>query len=269
MPSSSDPTEALRDFFREERQAFDQHPPPERIVAYHERRLPPEEMEAFRAHLAACPDCASELLGLAHLLAADDEDLGPQMPREELDAAWRKQRERLVPAATPLPFRERRSRGVPALRRAWTAAASLGLAAALLAAVTVVQWRTIVQLKQPQVNPPLVNLVPAGSVREGLQKLPELRLPEQGKSAWVILNPEGELGSASYDAELRGADGEVILRLRDLQSSEAANFRLELPRALLREGEYRIVLIGKKNGRRQVVEEFAFRVRASATIKKS
>lgn len=268
MPSSSDPTESLRNFFRQEQSASDPHPPPEQILAYHERRLPPEEMESFRAHLAACPDCTSELLGLAELVAGD-EDPAPELPRAELDAAWQRQRERLFPAAVPLPFQERPRRDAPSLRRAWTAAASLGLAAALLAAVVVVQWRTIVEMKQPQVNPPLVNLVPVGSVRQALQEVPVLRLPARGERVWVILNPEGELGSSSYEAELRGADGKLILRLTDLQSSEAANIRLELPRALLGEGEYRISLLGKEAGQRRVVGEFAFRVRASATIKTS
>lgn len=268
MPSSSDPTEPLRTFFRQEHRSRDRHPSPEQIVAYHERRLPPEEMELFRAHLAACPDCAAELLGLADLIGGDD-GLASEAPRAELDAAWQKQRERLFPAAAPVPFPERHRRGVPSLRRAWTAAASLGLAAALLAAVVVVQWRTIVRMQQPQVNPPLVNLVPVGSVRQGLQEVPVLRLPAHGERAWVILNPEGELDFSSYDAELKKADGTVILRLMDLHSSEAANFRLELPRALLEKGEYRIVLIGKKAGQSRVVEEFAFRVRASATIKTS
>ncbi|HEY2293600.1 MAG TPA: zf-HC2 domain-containing protein [Thermoanaerobaculia bacterium] len=267
MSSSSDPTEPLREFFRKERQSSAQHPPPERIAAYHERRLSPEEMESLRTHLAACPDCTAELLGLADLLDGDAADggLAPELPRAEIDAAWQRQRQRLFPGA-PAPFPDRRKVDARPLRRAWAAATSLGLAAALLAAVVVVQWQTITRLKQPQVNPPLVNLVPVGSVRQGLQAIPELRLPQNAERAWVILNPEGDLDFSSYDAELRAPDGRVLLRLRDLRSSEAANFRLEVPRALLGEGEHRIVLIGKKGGQSRIVEEFAFRVRASATI---
>jgi hypothetical protein len=260
MPSSSDPTEPLRDFFRQERQAFDPHPPPEQIAAYHERRLPPEEAEAFRAHLAACPDCTTQLLALA--------DEPPAMSRAEIDAAWQRQRRRLSPAP-PASLPDRRRAFTPPPRRAWAAAASLGLAAALLAAVTVVQWQTIVRLRQPQVNPPLVNLVPVGSVRGVVPEIPELRLPARGERVWVILNPEGYLDFSSYDAELKGADGRVVLRLTDLRSSEAGNFRLEVSRALLGDGLYRIVLIGKKAGQSRTLEEFAFRVRSSATMGES
>lgn len=268
MPSSSDPTEDLRTFFRNERQSFDLHPAPEQIVAYHERRLSPEEMERFRTHLVACPDCTSQLLGLAELLDGDagDGEAISEMPRKELDAAWQRQRERLFPTA-PAALPDRRRLSASPLRRAWTAAASLGIAATLLAAVVGIQWQTIVRLKQPQVNPPLVNLVPMGSVRQGLSEVPELRLPANGERAWVILNPEGDLDFPSYDAEIRTSAGKVVLRLTDLRSSEASNFRLELPRTLLTEGEYRIVLVGKKAGQSRTLSEFAFRVRPSGTIK--
>jgi|GEM_PF-1042022 len=270
MPSSSEPTEPLRAFFRQERRPFDHHPAPEQIVAYHERRLSPEETETFRAHLATCPDCTSQLLGLAELLDgnATDDETAAELPRAELDAAWRRQRRRLFPVA-PAPQPDRRRLSLPPLRRAWAAAASMGLAAALLAAVVAVQWQTIVRLKQPQVNPPLVNLVPMGSVRQGFPEIPVLNLPAKVERAWVILNPEGELDFSSYDAELRAADGRVVLRLADLRSSEAGNFRLEFPRALLAAGDYRIVLLGKRDGQRRTVGEFAFRVRASASMKPS
>ncbi|HSS52886.1 MAG TPA: zf-HC2 domain-containing protein, partial [Thermoanaerobaculia bacterium] len=176
MSSSSDPTEDLRAFFRKERQSFDPHPAPEQIVAYHERRLSPEEMETFRTHLAACPDCTSELLGLADLLDGDAADGEPasELPRAEMDAAWQRQRVRLFPLA-PATSPDRRRRLDAPLRRAWATAASLGLAAALLAAVVGLQWQTIARLRRPQVNPPLVNLVPMGSVRQGLPEAPELR----------------------------------------------------------------------------------------------
>lgn len=268
MSSSSDPTEDLRALFREERRSFDLHPAPEQLVAYHERRLSPEAMETFRTHLTACPDCASQLLGLADLLdgGATDGEPASELPRAELDAAWQRQKARLFPV-TPATLPDRSRPGSSPLRRARIAASSLGLAAALLAAVVGLQWQTIARLEQPQVNPPLVNLVPTGSVRQALPEAPELRLPPNGERAWVILNPERDLDFSSYDAELRTADGKIVLRLTNLHSSEAGNFRLELPRALLTAGDYRIVLVGKKAGQSRTLDEFAFRVRPSATIK--
>lgn len=234
MPSSSDPT--------------DRHPAPERLVAYHERRLPPGEVEEMRTHLAACPDCTTQLLALVELLDEQDEPVAAPT-RDELDAAWQRQRARL-------------RRTGPPRRRTWVTA-SLGLAAALLAVVTLVQWRTIVQLRQPQVNLPLVNLEPAGSVRQEARNAGELRFPEEARRAWVILNPVAELKDSSYSVHFVAPDGEVVYRFESLQSSEAGNFRLEIPRDALKEGSYQVLLLRRGSGRSQIVEEYKLSVRLS------
>lgn len=258
MPSSSDPTESLRAHFQKERQSSEQHPSPERIAAYHEHRLGPEEAEEVREHLAACPDCAAQLLALASLFDGDEES-GPEMSRAELDAAWERQRARLFPSP-PAVLAERRKPPVSS-RWAWATAATMGLAAALLTVVVIDQRKALEQLARPQANPPLVNLVPVGSVRQGVEDVPELRFPEEGEWAWVILSPP-ELGSPSYDVEVFGPNGERILLFESLRGSEADNFRIALPPSVLAApGEYRILLFGKKEGQRQDPEEFAFRVR--------
>ncbi len=203
MPSSPDPTDPLRDHLRSLQAAGGPHPPPEQIVAYHERRLSPEEEGEVRAHLAVCPDCTAQLLELAALFDPED-DPGSEISRAELDAAWRVQQARLFPEAPVVPL----SRRPLPPRRSWMTA-SLGLAAGLLAVVALVQWQTIARLRQPQVNPPLVNLAPVGSVRQESQPVPELRLAEGVRWAWVILNP-AELDASSYDIEVIAPDGRTV-----------------------------------------------------------
>lgn len=227
-------------------------------MEYHERRLGPDEMEDVREHLAACSDCAAQLLALASLFDGDEEP-GPEMSRAELDAAWERQKARLFPSP-PAVLAERRRPPVSS-RWAWATAATMGLAAALLTVVVIDQRQALEQSARPRANPPLVNLVPSGSVRQGVPDVSELRLPEEAERAWVILNPSAELDFPSYDVEIVGPKGERVLRFEDLQSSEAANFRLEIPRAVLAApGDYKILLRGKKEGQRQTVEEFALRV---------
>jgi hypothetical protein len=251
MPSSSDPTDRLRAHLRGERDATGRHPSPEQIAAYHKRRLSPAAADEMRAHLAICRECTAELLELAALFEEQD-DPGSEVSRAEVDAAWQRQRARLFPRAKVVP-----------LRRAWATAASLGLAAALLAAIALVQWRTIGRLSQPQANPPLVNLEPAGSARQGLPAASELRLAPETRWAWVILNPVTELDAPSYGVEILTPDGRTVFRLEDLRSSEAGNFRLGIPGSALQEGDYRVLLTRETGRGRQTVEEFKLSVRRS------
>jgi anti-sigma factor RsiW len=236
-----------------------EHPEPEQLIAYHERRLSPAEADALRTHLTACADCTTQLLELAALFDAED-DPGAEISREEMDAAWQRQRARF-PAAPAAPRRPQRT-GSP-LRRAWTTAASLGLAASLLAIVALSQWRTIIQLRQAQANPPLVNLAPAGSLRQEGQAPPELRLSAETQRAWVILNPVTDLQDTFYDVDVVAPDGRVVLPFKDLRRSEANNFRLEIPRDVLMAGDYEVFLLGNNAGRRWILERFDLRVRLS------
>ena len=239
--------------------SIDQHPSPEQLVAYHERRLAEGEAEDVQAHLMACADCTAQLLELADLLDGDGDGAArSEISRAELDAAWQRQRDRRpLPIAPVVSLEDRRAAKVPR-RWSWATAASLGLAAAL-ALVVVAQWRTIESLRQPRVNPPLVNLEPAGSIRAGSPEVSELRFPEGEEWVWVILNPYEEPDSSAYGVEIARADGEAVLRLEDLRSSETGNFRLEIPGDVLKPGEYKILLF--KAGQRQAVEEFELTVR--------
>lgn len=239
--------------------SIDQHPSPERLVAYHEQRLAEDEAEDVRVHLVACADCTAQLLELADLLDGDgDGTARAELSSAELDAAWKRQRERLLPVAPVVSLEERA--GKASLRWSWATAASLGLAAAL-AAVVIIQWRTIERLEQPQANPPLVNLVPADSVRRGNQESPELRFPEGTERAWVILNPADHLAPSPYGVAITAADGQVVLSLHGLQVSEAGNLRLEIPRAALKAGDYKVRLLLEKGARHAVIEEFKLTVR--------
>ncbi len=241
--------------------SIDPHPSPEQLVAYHERRLPEEEAEEIRAHLVACADCTVQLLGLADLLDGD-ENGAAGLSRADLDAAWRRQRERLpvAPLVSPAPvvsLEDRRAAKAPR-RWSWATAASLGLAAAL-AGVVVAQWRTIERLEQPQVNLPLVNLAPLDSVRRGSREVAgELRFLKGAERAWVILNPGADPDSSLYDVRIATKTGAVVLVLQDLRITESGNVRLEIPRAVLSTGTYEIQLF--KAGRHRILERFELEV---------
>jgi hypothetical protein len=68
-----------------------EHPSPETLVAYEERRLPGVEREHLRDHLALCTDCAALLLDLIALSETDTpaEAHGPAGPADaDMDTAW-------------------------------------------------------------------------------------------------------------------------------------------------------------------------------------
>ncbi len=242
---------------------IDQHPLPERIVAYHERRLPPDEAEEIRAHLAVCPDCTTELLALADLYDGVDDPAAEVSPAG-METAWQRQRERLFPAeasSVVVPLESRREVRPP--RRDWRTAVPFALAASLLAVVALVQWRTIVRLEAPRANPPLVNLEPLDSTRSGAGAAPALNLPADSERLWVILNPSDPREDSLYEVHLAAPDGKVVLRFEDLEVSEEGNFRLEIPRSVLAPGDSTLYLYETAGARRWLVEKFLLSVAAS------
>jgi Putative zinc-finger len=256
MPSRADPEAELKVYFRRRRPVESPHPAPETLAAYQADRLPPAEEEAVREHLVSCPDCAALVLEFAALCAAPDGD--SEVADREVAAAWRRQRSHLFGAAAGETPGWRRVAASP--RWAWATAACLALAAAGLGLWTAHQGRILAELRQVQVNPPLINLTPMGSLRQPGTEPAVVRFPPGAPRAWLILNPEAPLDAAAYEVDFVAADGQSRLTLRDLTPSEAHNFRLELPRGRLPAGEYRVRLVALEAGRRRPLEEYAVRL---------
>lgn len=255
MPAASDLGEHLRAHFLRERSAVDRHPCAEDLLDYREGRLAAPEEEALRGHLAACPDCTALVLELSSMGPAV-EAASRELAEEEVEAAWQRQLSRLGSRRRAL----RRSPPAGAFHWSWVMAASLALVSVLLGVLVSKQGQTIARLQEAQVNPPLVNLAPIGSLREGRSAPGELRFEPQAARAWVILNPEAELDFASYEVRIVAGGGREVLRLEDLSLSAGRNFRLEVPRGLLPSGEYRILLLGVRPNDRRALEEFALSV---------
>jgi len=236
------------------------HPSPELLVMYHEERLPTDQAEEVRAHLVTCADCAAQLLELADLIETDGSSAAEDVSPQDLTAAWERQRRRLFPGASVAHLEQRRESFAPR-RWSWGLAASLALATGL-GIIVLAQWRTIEHLKKPQANPPLVNLVPVGALQRGSERAVELRVPAGAERAWVILNPSEPADRSAYEVALISSrDGKTVWLFHGLLASEAGNFRLEVPRALLRPGSYRLRLREEQRARPRASEVFELTVR--------
>lgn len=236
------------------------HPDAETLAAYHARELPAAAEQRLQDHLLLCRECAGLLLDLERL---DDPDFGHEIevPEGTGKALWDGLRQEIRKEPAPnvvIPFPSRRTLAPPP----WMSA----LAAALLVAVVGLSvWvvslrRTVGELSKPEINAPVLDLVPRGiGEREG-GPAPAAVVPSGSRSFTLILSPGRRGDFQDYEAEIARAGGEVIWRGRGLRPNDYGSFSLTLSRHALGPGEHRLRLFGIRSGRREVLGEYALRI---------
>lgn len=225
------------------------HPEIELLVAYHHGRLAPGEADNLAEHLSLCDHCGDLLLDLGEFetdaFETDAAETGAAAsdPASSADFAverdWRSLSARLAEERDEQP-------PMPARRPTRPPGVAYGLAAGFFAvAVGLSLWvltlrSELTRLQAPQLNVPIVNLRPVGSLRSGDEAV-EARAA--GDRFVVILNPSGEPADVEHRVRLLRADGDVwneIWSGTGLRPSDAGNFFLVLPRNLLPAGTYRL-----------------------------
>ncbi|MFL6201360.1 MAG: zf-HC2 domain-containing protein [Thermoanaerobaculia bacterium] len=246
----------------------DGHPDADTLVAYHEGTLPSEEERRVQDHLVACRECAA--------LAADLEGLGEPdfgagevLPEGAGELVWEKvreeiQRDRRGPGRIlPLPRHGGEGRGEGArdqsLPRWVRPLAAMLLVSTMALSGWVAYLRDQVEdLSSPQLNAPILDLQPAGSTRgEGLAVQ---AVPADARLFTVVLSPAGRPAFAEYELEIVDAGGNVVRRDGGLKPNAFGSFSATLSRDLLGPGDFRVRLVGIKDGSRQTVEEYALRI---------
>ena len=237
-----------------------EHPAPEALAAYFESRLSSDDEERVQLHLVACRDCSALVLELEELASST-----PASPPDLASAAaWREQRRRLFGSDSGTGAREARSRGGWA-RGGWAVAAALALVTVGLGLWSASLRGTISELRAPQVDPPIANLEPVGSIREADREPTVTVAP--GATHWLlILNLIDDTSRRSYRLEIIGADDAVVARLDGLVQSPEGGFRLLLPRAYVPPGAYRARLSGDgsagEDGISERIADYRFRIEA-------
>jgi hypothetical protein len=215
-----------------------EHPDPDRLDAYHAGKLSAEEDLEIQEHLAVCGQCTEWLLDVQRFTA-------PLAPEEaglsefERAAGWRQLRARLDQDG--FFTRGRRPRRHAA-----------AVAAIFLLAVLGLSIYTLSRRAEPWSTQ---TLEPLDSYRGGPSEVEEVKPP-----VTLVLRSTAETSYGEYRAEIRDLKGRAVRKFSRLRQNLAFEVELKLDRGDLPQGEYRLDLLGLRNGRPEKVAVYGFRI---------
>jgi putative zinc finger protein len=114
----------------------------------------------------------------------------------------------------------------------------------------------------PQANVPIIDLNPEDALRGNQNpKAATVQLSSDTDLFTLILNLGGEDSSRNYSLEVTDRNNRTIWITRDLRKSPYNNFTVVMRRRSFPAGEYRLKIYGLRDGRRQLIEEYAIRLK--------
>lgn len=114
------------------------------------------------------------------------------------------------------------------------------------------------QRSAPDVNVPIVDLNPHDAGRgEQNQTAATIQLPADTDLFTLILNLGGEDSGRDYSLEVTDRNNRTIWSNRTLRKSPYNNFTVALRRSSFPAGEYRLKIYGVREGRRELIEQYA------------
>lgn len=116
------------------------------------------------------------------------------------------------------------------------------------------------RVDQPLVNVPIFELEPRDSTRGSGTDVVTLEATSDTRLITLILHVNGELSHDAYSLEVLNAGGKPVWSSRNLRQNRFGNFTVALPRQTFPAGDYRLKLYSLREGRRQLVEEYAMRL---------
>jgi hypothetical protein len=119
----------------------------------------------------------------------------------------------------------------------------------------------VAQRSAPDVNVPIIDLNPHDAGRgEQNQPAAEIQLPADADLFTLILNLGGDDSSRDYSLEVTDRNNRTIWSNQNLRKSPYNNFTVALRRSAFPAGEYRLKIYGLRDGRRELVEQYAIRL---------
>lgn len=112
-----------------------------------------------------------------------------------------------------------------------------------------------------QANVPIIDLNPQDGGRGNQNPTAAtVQLSPDTDLFTLILNLSGEDSSRDYSLEITDRNNRTIWTTRNLRKSPYNNFTVALRRRSFPAGEYRLKIYGLRDGRRQLIEEYAIRL---------
>ncbi|HBL31555.1 MAG TPA: hypothetical protein DD490_32435 [Acidobacteria bacterium] len=220
-----------------------EHPSVERLAAYQEDRLPPEEDGEIQEHFVACEECPELILDLDRFNTPESaERARASVPSFRVQRAWLRLSNRLG--------RDLRPRW-PVLH--WMRTPLLAwVVAALLAPCALLLWqrleevrREVQSLSAPELNPPQLLVDAQSLLRGGAPFAPsEIEVPAGAQRFLLVLSPEILPAQREHRLVLQTWDGEVLWRQAGLLPSADGTFVIGLSRRFLPGGVYRFRVTG-------------------------
>jgi hypothetical protein len=114
--------------------------------------------------------------------------------------------------------------------------------------------------QSPEANVPIIDLSPQDAGRgDQNPKAATVQLSPDTNLFTLILNLAAEDSSSSYSLEVTDRTNRTIWIARDLRKSPYNNFTVAMHRRSFPAGEYRLKIYGLRDGRRQLIEQYAIR----------
>lgn len=249
------------------------HPAADRLLAYHERTLPPGERESLQDHLAVCPRCARTVADMAAFPDVASPGFEEPVAEEELGEELDRLRRRIAGAVPGQPDSPRRA---TAGGQRWALLLAAGLAVALVALAgwsalqskrLDLQRQRIAELEvgsspgpRPDHSFEILSLMPqgTGAVR-GEARTVVAVAARRDTAVPVVLNFHRR-EEASYEAELMAPSGEVLRTWRPLEPTSRGNFTVLLPPSVSSPGDYEVRLFRRDENARVAEARFHFRL---------
>lgn len=227
----------------------DPHPRVEELMRYHGGELEAAEAERVQDHLLVCPECMEDLLDLDGFIAA-----GAARTEGTGESAG-------AGGAEPSDS----ASGAGGRRLAWALAASILVAVVGLGTWAVQERRVadlrsqVAELSAPRPDVPIVDLLPAWSVRGESAARAPAEVPPGEDFVTFVLNLPQAAGLSGFEADLVAPGGEVLWS-GPVERSRYGTFTLGVWSGRLPAGENEIRVYGVEDGRRRLLETYAFRV---------